>query len=391
MPFPLPMTTRNHVSTNSLAGSPQSRYDQELAAGILQPDPRQAEAVAAFENLHRVLKKNARARFRLFSRPKSVPKGLYLYGSVGRGKTHLMDLFYDTVPGQRKQRWHYHDFMRWLHAQLRQQKDSQNPMARVIERLGKRIDLLCLDEFLVNDIADAMLLAGLLEHLAANGITLVTTSNVEPDQLYAGGLQRARFLPAIEWLKQNTQVIHLDGGTDFRYQQAGHQREDVGDQRHGQHTERQKWFYPNDDRARGCLKNWFHALGGTLPAAQPAPLPLNGHWLPIVAHHETVLWTDFTALCAENRHSNDYLELASGHRVLLVSDIPMMTDENNDAARRFITLVDVLYDRGTALIASAETHFSTIYQGQRLAFEFKRTVSRLHEMQRLPVAIDASH
>jgi len=355
------------------------------------PDARQSVAVQAFERLFQELNSSRPSRWWSFPRlakRHAAPHGIYIYGSVGRGKTHLMDLFYDSVAGQRKQRWHYHDFMRWLHEQLRQHDGQQDPMAGVVKKLGKNIDLLCLDEFLVNDIADAMLLAGLLRHLQANGITLVTTSNVRPDDLYQDGLQRARFLPAIQWLNQNMQVIHLDGETDFRYRQP---TENSGTAHEtSEAAPLQKWFFPSDDNARHCLRNWFEKLGGkipdTMPEERPPPVRLNGHWLPIRAQQDAVIWTAFTALCAENRHSDDYLELASRYRALILEDVPVMTDETNDAARRFITLVDVLYDRGTGLVASAEEHFSQLYTGQRLGFEFKRTVSRLNEMQSLPLA-----
>ncbi len=363
--------------------SPWQRYQQELDAGILLKDPRQAVAMHALQRLYQELTENRGGWRWPFSRRdrQQAPQGVYLFGSVGRGKTHLMDLFYDAVPGQRKQRWHYHDFMRWLHEQLRQQQGHQDPMTAIIKALGQRIDLLCLDEFLVNDIADAMLLAGLLSHLRDNGISLVTTSNVAPHELYQDGLQRARFLPAIDWLQQHMQIVHLDGDTDFRYRKAGVS----GPLQAGQALNRQKWFFPLDDNSRQCLARWFEALGGTVPEQPPVPLQLNGHWLPVIAVTESVLWTDFQALCGENRHSNDYLELATRFSTLVLSDIPLMDDRNNDAARRFITLVDVLYDRGIGLIASAEHHFSQIYRGQRLQFEFQRTASRLHEIQGMPI------
>ncbi len=373
------MTTESSVISPATGLTPQQKYEHELAAGILQPDKHQQKAVAALEQLHHTLKSRQKPRLWPFFRKQTAIPGVYLYGPVGRGKTHLMDLFYDTLTGSRRQRWHYHDFMQWLHGHLRQQKQRQNPLARVVEELGKKINVLCLDEFLVNDIADAMLLAGLLSQLQTNGITLVTTSNVAPDDLYADGLQRSRFLPAIDWLKKNMQVIHLQGNTDFRFRHSETTPET--------HAIDQKWFFPADDNARRCLKNCFASTGGQWPKKPPPPVQLNGRWLPILACSDKALWTSFQALCGENRHSHDYLELASRFQTLLLSHIPVLDDNHNDAARRFITLVDVLYDRSMPLFASAEDHYSRIYQGTRLAFEFQRTVSRLHEMQHLQLQV----
>jgi len=259
-------------------------------------------------------------------------------------------------------------------------------LEQVVKELARHIYLLCLDEFLVNDIADAMLLSGLLRHMQAAGITLVTTSNVAPQDLYADGLQRTRFLPAIEWLRTHMRVVHLDGDTDFRY----HRTHTASATNNSRPTKDEndptwhKWCFPNDTNAHHCLANWWRQLTSRPHASTPSPVCINGHWLPVTAISKHALWTGFHTLCGENRHSNDYLVLADQYTVLLLESVPIMSDEHNDAVRRFITLVDVLYDRRVNLVASAEAHFTRIYQGQRLAFEFKRTISRLTEMQSWP-------
>jgi cell division protein ZapE len=294
----------------------------------------------------------------------SPVRGIYLWGGVGRGKTMLMDIFYESLPGSNKQRLHFHHFMQTVHAALKKLGGIENPLNRVAQDIARN-RVLCLDEFIVTDITDAMLLSGLLQALFARGVCLVTTSNTSPDNLYRDGLQRARFLPAIELLKQHTQVLHLDNQQDYRLQTF---------RRDG------TYHYPLDNKAAQHMQNIFQNLasGGR---RQTGSIEINGRRIPVTGIADSAVWFEFAALCDAPRSQNDYLEIARLHHTVLLSGVPQMDDMANDAARRFLNLLDVFYDHRVNLIVSAAVDIPNLYKGRRLAFEFERAQSRLLEMQ----------
>lgn len=344
--------------------SPKVNYLKEIDAGIIWRDELQALVVDEFDRLFRELVTPQSKRW-LFSRKAATPKGIYIFGSVGRGKTHLMDLFYDSLPENLgKQRQHYHEFMLWLHHQLRQLPDTKNPLEIIFKRLAKSTRILCLDEFLVNDIANAMLLAGMLETFSRYGIALVTTSNVKPDNLYSGGLQRAKFLPAIDWINQHMKVMHLDGNQDYRQQD---------EQSH------ENWYYPINDSSQFHLQDCFqNKVNNTQKSNQP--WQINDRNLEIIKFAQRTLWCDFKALCQQARNAADYIEIAKQIDTLIIGNIPQMSADNDNEARRFITLIDVLYEQDVKIIAQAACHYKIIYQGKKLSFEFERAASRLSEL-----------
>jgi len=284
---------------------------------------------------------------------------------VGRGKTWLMDAFFESLPFQQKLRLHFHRFMHEVHERLSALKDRQDPLREVAEQFRSRARVICFDEFFVSDITDAMLLGRLFQHLFARGVTLVATSNVAPDELYRNGLQRERFLPAIRLLKQHTQVLNVDGGTDYRL-------------RHMQAAE--LFRVPAGPQADEALAGIFGHLVGHLQASAEA-LEINGRSIPVRRHADGVAWFDFDALCTGARSQDDYIEIARGFHTVLLSDIPVLTRDTEDAARRFIALVDEFYDRRVKLAASAMAPIADLYTGTRLVFEFQRTRSRVQEMQ----------
>ena len=348
-------------------GTPSRRYDAELARLGFERDPAQERAVRVLDELHaRLLGGPAQPVWRRLLGPRAAPvKGLYLWGGVGRGKTWLMDLFFDTLPFPDKLRLHFHRFMHEVHAELRRHPDEQDPLLAVARHLRAQARVICFDEFFVSDITDAMLLGRLFQHLFGLGVTLVATSNVPPDGLYRDGLQRARFLPAIRLLKAHTQVLDVDGGTDYRL-------------RHMQ--EARLFQVPAGAQADAALAQVFEHLAGHR-AAETTPLTVNDRPIPVRRRATGVAWFDFDALCEGPRSQEDYIELARGFHTLLLSGIPRFDRDSEDAARRFIALVDELYDRRVKLAASAAAPLDSLYGGKRLAFEFQRAQSRLNEMQ----------
>ena len=298
--------------------------------------------------------------------PQTAPvTGLYIWGGVGRGKTWLLDLFYNHLPIEQKLRVHFHRFMREIHEELARLKEQPDPLKVVAKRLASRTRVLCLDEFFVSDIGDAMILAQLLEALFDQGVALVTTSNTKPDNLYRDGLQRARFLPAIALLNQHTRVMELDGKTDYRLLFLEHAR---------------IYHTPLGPEVNQALADEFEKLapetgqlGGTINV-------LNRD-VSVKRVADDVVWFDFHALCGPPRSQADYLELARSFHTVLISDIPTLTPTQDDLARRFLYLLDEFYDRKVKLIISAEQPPESLYQGKRLAFEFQRAESRLLEMQ----------
>lgn len=292
-------------------------------------------------------------------------RGAYLWGGVGRGKTFLMDTFFDEVKLVAKQRMHFHHFMQEMHDRLAGLPPQPDPLEVLADGLADRVRLLCLDEFTVTDITDAMILHGLLRACFARGITLVTTSNTPPDELYANGLQRERFLPAIELLRQNTSVFNLDGGIDYRLRTL--KQADV-------------YFSPLNAAADAGMTRLFEDLAAGHEEAVSGLL-INHRNIPVRRLGRGVAWFDFAGLCEGPRGTADYIEIAREYHTVLLSGVPVLTPARDAAARRFLHLVDEFYDRNVKLIVSAATPLKRIYEGDALVFEYQRLRSRLTEMQ----------
>jgi cell division protein ZapE len=295
----------------------------------------------------------------------SLVRGLYFWGGVGRGKTFLMDLFYEELPIKKKKRLHFHRFMQEVHRKLRDFQGESNPLKKVASSFAGQASIICFDEFFVSDITDAMLLAGLLEEMFRLGVTLVATSNVEPDHLYENGLQRRKFLPAIALLNAHTLVHNLDGGLDYRLRAL---------------ESAEIYHCPLDEAAEIGLQAAFRSISPD-EGKVAVLLPIEGRDIATRRCGDGVVWFEFAALCDGPRSQNDYIELARLFQTVLVGNVPKFGEKKEDQARRFISLVDEFYDRSVKLIISAESPILDLYQGQRLEFEFQRTESRLQEMQ----------
>jgi len=346
--------------------TPGQRYEAELSQHGFLRDPAQGRAVAALDGLHVRLMASPRAGWRRWFGLATPPvKGLYLWGGVGRGKTWLMDCFFETLPFEDKLRLHFHHFMHEVHAELKKNPDEVDPLRKVAQHFRDQARVICFDEFFVSDITDAMLLGRLFQHLFSLGVTLVATSNVPPDQLYKDGLQRERFLPAIRELKAHTQVLQVDGAIDYRL-------------RHMQDT--QLFYVPAGAKADAHLAAVFERLAGHHPS-ESGDLLVNDRPIPTRRHADGVAWFDFAALCEGPRSQEDYIELARAFHTVLLSGIPQLDRDREDAARRFIALVDEFYDRRVKLAASAAVPLDRLYTGRKFGFEFERARSRLTEMQ----------
>lgn len=291
--------------------------------------------------------------------------GLYLWGGVGRGKTYLVDLFFENLPLANKKRIHFHRFMRKVHERLREYRHLQDPLKKIAFHFTRDFRVLCFDEFIVNDITDAMLLGGLLKHLFNNGVTLVATSNIAPDDLYKDGLQRDRFQPAIDLIKRHNAVHQIQGKTDYRLRFL---------------DQAKTYFCPHDQKAIAGLASNFDHIASDLVQSD-VNLEIEGRNVVALRHANGVVWFDFEEICGGPRSQNDYLELARCFHTVVVSDIPILSAARDDHARRFVNLIDILYDRNVKFMASGGAPPDELYQGHRLQLEFSRTVSRLIEMQ----------
>lgn len=353
-----------------MAVKPSQKYRELMREPGFVADAAQRRTVARLDALHERLGDVPASNWwqRVLggrSRP-ATTRGLYLWGGVGRGKTLLMDLFYqalgDEIP---RQRAHFHGFMNRVHADLKRLTDTRHPLRQVARDLAAQTRVLCLDEFVIIDIGDAMIMAGLLETLFAEGVVLVTTSNVAPQDLYRDGLQRARFIPAIELLERHCDVVNVDGDEDYRLRFL--QQTDLYRVPHGVDT---------DNAIRAYLAE--HVI----PVQRLRPeLVVNNRILQTKFCAEDTVWFHFAELCETARSQNDYLELARLFNTLILTDIRQMGDNDDDAARRFVLLIDVLYDHHVKLMCSAAVSPELLYRGKRLEFEFERTASRLIEMQ----------
>jgi cell division protein ZapE len=296
---------------------------------------------------------------------KPAIQGIYFWGGVGRGKTYLVDTFYECLPFERKMRIHFHRFMHRVHSELKTLDGQSDPLKIVAARLAKEAKVICFDEFFVSDITDAMILGTLMEALFAQGIVLVATSNIIPDSLYYNGLQRARFLPAIELINQNTRIVNVDSGVDYRLRTL---------------EQAEIFHYPLDEKAQQNLDEYFVKLApdeGTLGK----PIEIEGRMIPAMRDADGVLMVTFRALCDGPRSQTDYMELSRIYHTILLADVEQMGLAVDDIARRFIAMVDEFYERNVKLIISAQVPLEELYTEGRLNFEFRRCLSRLQEMQ----------
>jgi len=355
--------------------TPLERYREDLQRKGFIADRAQKRAVRVTERLyHELMRPQPRPRSRdLFGlllrrrRPHGAKpvRGVYFWGGVGRGKTYVVDALYACLTFRQKSRLHFHSFMRHIHQELKRLGRVANPLEVVAARLASEFRVLFLDEFHVSDITDAMLLGNLLRGLFERGITLVATSNEHPDSLYRGGLQRERFLPAIQLIKTHTEVFHFDNGTDHRLRAL--ERAEI-------------YHSPLDERAHASLRSSFDAIAPDA-GLEGGSIAVEGRDIPAIRRADGVIWFNFEAICGGPRAAGDYIEIARCFQTVLISDVPCMDDRQSDAARRFIHLVDEFYDRNVKLILSAGATPEALYRGERLSRLFERTRSRLMEMQ----------
>ena len=359
--------------------SPLERYQRDLLRPEFRRDAAQAAAVDHLQQLYEQLvaawsieQQEASGiggflkRF-TGAKPRQLVRGLYFWGGVGRGKTYLMDNFFESLPFEQKLRAHFHRFMRRVHAELKKLDGQKNPLKKVADIIASEARVICFDEFFVSDITDAMILGTLMEELFARGVTLVATSNIVPDGLYKDGLQRARFLPAIALLNQHTLVVNVDGGVDYRLRAL---------------EQAELYHSPLDEAADRSLMTSFKSLLSTsAEVTEDVELEVEGRLIRARYVSEGVVWFDFVELCDGPRSQNDYIELAREYHSVILSNVPGLGRTKDDQARRFVNLVDEFYDRQVKLVISAERPLAEIYSTGKLDFEFQRTVSRLLEMQ----------
>jgi len=348
-------------------------YQDSLRRHGYRADPAQEHAVARLEELRLRLERSAsRSRTGWLDRLRSLRatagdgemRGLYLWGGVGRGKTFLVDLFHSHA-GVPSRRDHFHRFMKDVHGRLRQLRDVEDPLARVAAEIAGEARVVCLDELFVSDIADAMILSGLFSGLIDRQVALVFTSNAPPGDLYRDGLQRSRFLPAIALLERHCEVVNVESGADYRLRQL---------------EKAPLYLDARSPRTEATLLSRFGEIAGD-PGQTGGTLEIEGREIPLRRRSADVAWFDFAALCEGPRGTADYVEIARDFHTVFVSGVPVFEPASDDAARRFIALVDEFYDRSVKLVLSAAADPAALYRGERLAFEFQRTRSRLVEMQ----------
>ena len=341
------------------------RYAEMVSAGDIHSDPAQCEIITYLERLAEGLRQVQQWPWwkRYFGRPVAV-KGLYRWGHGGRGKTLLTELFLEDLGDIPHQRWHFHRFMNHVHHELAGMPDTADTLAVLAGRLARECRLLVLDEFFVSDIGDAMILHRLLDQLVRLQVTFITTSNVPPDELYPNGLQRESFLPCIALLKRECAVLALESAQDYRLRTLSQAR---------------TYALTADADSRTLLAEQYRRLSGRAPLA--GFIEINQRDIPVLALSQGVAWFAFDALCEGPRSSADYIEIARDFHTVLLSDVPHFNERNEDAARRFVYLIDELYDRHVNLLLSAAAAPVSLYAGHRLQREFERTASRLIEMQ----------
>jgi cell division protein ZapE len=343
------------------------RYTEQLAQRGYREDPAQRAAVERLQRMHDewvAYKARRSNRLKKLINHPAVPRGVWMWGGVGRGKSFLMDVFYETVPLVRKTRLHFHEFMRGVHRELRELRATADPLDEVARRIARRYRLICFDEFHVSDIADAMILERLLHGLFAHGVAFVMTSNYRPDQLYPDGLHRDRILPAIALLEGHLDVINVDAGTDYRR----HTLSSVA-----------AFITPAGAEADARLAEAFARVAET--ADEDPRLRIEHREVVARRRAGGAVWFDFATLCGGPRSQLDYLEIATRFHTVILSDVPRMSAAMSSEARRFTWLVDVFYDQKVKLLMSAECPAEQLYTQGAMANEFHRTVSRLVEMQ----------
>ena len=343
-------------------------YENQLRTRGFKSDPAQRAAAQRLQGLYTELVGFKAARQgsklkQLFNKPK-MPRSVYFWGGVGRGKSFLMDCFYDAVPYKRKRRVHFHAFMQEVQNDLKDHNHEPDPLQKVADRIARHTRLLCFDEFHVSDIADAMILGRLLDALFARGVIFVMTSNYPPDGLYPNGLMRINFLPTIEMIKQRFDVIEVDDGTDYRLRTMENM---------------EMYLVPHDQGAERKMAEDFRRLAAS--EGRGGAVEVLGRSLAVIRQAPGVIWFDFATLCGGARSQNDYLEIAREHHTVILSAVPKMLVGNASEARRFTWLIDVLYDHRVKLIMSAAVEAYDLYTEGHNAHEFVRTVSRLMEMR----------
>ncbi|EKO3496405.1 cell division protein ZapE [Vibrio fluvialis] len=355
--------------------TPKQRYEQDLKRSDFQRDEAQARAVDGLDALYHQLTEFLNTPVvrpsrwqKLMGKKEQLPtppKGLYFWGGVGRGKTYLMDTFFDALPTERKMRVHFHRFMYRVHDELKQLGEISDPLELVADKFSQEAVIICFDEFFVSDITDAMILGTLFQALFRRGVVLVATSNIPPHDLYRNGLQRARFLPAIALIEANCHILNVDSGVDYRLRTL---------------EQAEIYHYPLDGQASANLCQYYSQLvGKDKPKANE--IEINHRKLKVIEASDGVLHASFAQLCQTARSQNDYIEMSRLYHTVLLADVKQMDRTLDDAARRFIALVDEFYERHVKLIISAEVALEDLYTQGQLEFEFKRCQSRLIEMQ----------
>ncbi|MGM0480831.1 MAG: cell division protein ZapE [Pseudomonadota bacterium] len=352
--------------------SPKQRYQEDLKQPGFTYDEAQAHAVDQLEQLYQQLLQWHKQRQqpiwkRWFSNAPRAPKGLYFWGGVGRGKTYLVDTFYDSLPLEKKWRVHFHRFMHRVHEQLKSLKQQADPLQIIADRMASEAQIICFDEFFVQDITDAMLLGKLFEYLFAHDVVLVATSNIVPDDLYKNGLQRQRFIPAINLIKQHCRVVNVDSGVDYRLRTL---------------TKAEIFHAPLDAVADQNLWRYFAQLAPeNKEHFESGCIEILNRAIDVRAESDDVVFFDFEEICKTARSQNDYMEISRLYHAVIISNVQQMGRDSDDTARRFIALVDEFYERKVKLILSAAVPIEQLYSNGQLSFEFRRCVSRLQEMQ----------
>ncbi|MCW5589784.1 MAG: AFG1 family ATPase [Legionellales bacterium] len=345
--------------------TPTRYYQQLLAKNILQADIQQEKIIEHFEALYHEILQQKSSWWKKVLNIKQTPRGYYLWGGVGIGKTRMMDIFFECLPGTKKLRTHFHRFMKDIHESLRHYQGHKNPLRLIASDIARCYQIICFDEFFVVEITDAMILAELLTELFHQGMVLVITSNVAPDDLYKNGLQRGRFIPAIELIKQHMQITHLNISKDYRLrtlQQAG------------------VFYTPLNYQTKQQLKNQFEQLA-TSTIDYHSEIIIQTRSIPVIAKTQDMVWFDFSVICHAPRSQVDYIEIAHLYHTVFVSNIPQIRDRELDTVRYLINLIDVFYDANVIMVISSAVNVLDIYPKGFLWFEFQRTQSRLLEMQ----------
>ncbi|SDG64849.1 cell division protein ZapE [Vibrio xiamenensis] len=355
--------------------TPLEKYQSDLKLPGFQKDNAQQRAVEALERLyHQCIEYTQQpvasvSRWKKwFTKPEATtppPQGLYFWGGVGRGKTYLMDCFFDALPLEKKMRVHFHRFMYRVHSELKQLSDVSDPLESIADTFKAEADIICFDEFFVSDITDAMILGTLFQALFKRGVILVATSNIPPQELYRNGLQRSRFLPAIELIEKNCQVINVDSGIDYRLRTL---------------EQAEIYHYPLDEQASENLTHYYQQLAD-VGKPEFDSIEINHRHIPVIKSVDGLLYATFAQLCQTARSQNDYIEMSRLYHTVLLAEVQQMGRLTDDAARRFIALVDEFYERHVTLIISAQVALEELYTEGQLSFEFQRCQSRLIEMQ----------